>query len=699
MEKRVAGGRMSSAAAEPGKSKYRAKQSCIPCRTRKVKCDRIKPCQACCVRGLPSECEYVTTNEDRFLITQADAIDSLRNEVTRLKQQLADLENIKNMKGARDVNDKNNNHYGPQSSPQTSTPPGVDLALYEKYVLMESIVNVIASAPPEIVADTVAQVRKGASLETIALLANQSPEVLMEITDTGWNSAATLHTPSSSCSNSNNGGFLNDLPYTPPKSSITSDYSYGVPSTNMSSVSPFAAPVTTMPYTPTTGAPSVMNGSIISDAMEDGYTDPKVTPDLTEDQPMSDEEDISPGPLAARVSEKYAVVEALLDRFVDAFSPEVGSGNGASTTIRSAAGIRMFSPLLSDAFRAVSTTYFGQSMSQKNMEISGYKDYLTVLRDLQHALYDPVQSTAQGTLLTVALLMCFEALQRTTPGSVMNHGLGVLRLLEFRGPHKHMFGIEHLCFTELRPYWVCITVLTRVPTFLAREEWKTIPWSAGSSVKDIMHHLLDQVVEIPALLSQFDRFMEGLNSGYMEYTDVAPMQKVLWTWLADINQRLCQWKTTWADHYPGGQVTEALPQGADGFPVFQCRDPATMEVITPTILVYPDLRIAHSLCIYYSARLILATVDTRPTDAVQPQEQFEFACNICRSIEYFVRNSPGSVVNRLAFPLRVAYDALPEGNIERDYVATIFHLVERKFNLRLWGSMIPEISTRTKLLS
>lgn len=30
-----------------------------------------------------------------------------------------------------------------------------------------------------------------------------------------------------------------------------------------------------------------------------------------------------------------------------------------------------------------------------------------------------------------------------------------MKLLEHRGPENHMYGVEHLLFTELRPYWVC----------------------------------------------------------------------------------------------------------------------------------------------------------------------------------------------------------------------------------------------------
>ena len=168
-------------------------------------------------------------------------------------------------------------------------------------------------------------------------------------------------------------------------------------------------------------------------------------------------------------------MEVFLARFVDAFSPKVEGGWGSSTTLRSAAEFRAFSPILRDALEAVSVTYFGQATSDLQLELTAYDTYLSVLRNLQVALYDPEQSKSQAILLTVTVLMAFEvgfhsmhfistptltlrrilqSIQRTTSGSIVNHGRGALRLIEYRGAHRHMYGIEHMFFAEFRPYLV-----------------------------------------------------------------------------------------------------------------------------------------------------------------------------------------------------------------------------------------------------
>jgi hypothetical protein len=101
-------------------------------------------------------------------------------------------------------------------------------------------------------------------------------------------------------------------------------------------------------------------------------------------------------------------VDVFVERFVDAFAPEVDPRHGRAGALRAAAGIRMFSPLISDAFEAVSVAFFGRSIQNKQIEASGFRLYPRVLRSLQEALVDPERSKAESTLVTVILLLAFE---------------------------------------------------------------------------------------------------------------------------------------------------------------------------------------------------------------------------------------------------------------------------------------------------
>lgn len=122
-----------------------------------------------------------------------------------------------------------------------------------------------------------------------------------------------------------------------------------------------------------------------------------------------DEHDFDPsGVSLQRFDSQRPALDVFVERFVDAFSPEVDIKSGRAGAIRAAAEIRMFSPLISDAFEAVSVAFFGRSIQDKRIESGGFRLYPRVLRGLQEALKDPERSKAESTLVTVILLMAFE---------------------------------------------------------------------------------------------------------------------------------------------------------------------------------------------------------------------------------------------------------------------------------------------------
>lgn len=100
------------------------------------------------------------------------------------------------------------------------------------------------------------------------------------------------------------------------------------------------------------------------------------------------------------------------------------------------------------------------------------------------------------------------------------------------------------------------------------------------------------------------------------------------------------------------------------------------------------------MCVYYAFRLILSSIDTRPEDRVTPMEQYDFGCGICRTLEWYILTAPGNMINRLAFPTRVAWEAFPDNGPERAFMVEVLWLVSRRHSLGLWGSDMPELSVR-----
>lgn len=215
-----------------------------------------------------------------------------------------------------------------------------------------------------------------------------------------------------------------------------------------------------------------------------------------------------------------------------------------------------------------------------------------------------------------------------------------------------------------------------------------------------MHHLLDLAVEIPALLGQSDE-LNAATAANLSAHERKVKQTALWDGIADLTSRYLQWKKTYVDEYADGPPLEVSPTtpfasnlpGKDSFPVFQCRNLLTGAVITPTKYRFPDLRVAQCLCFYFATRLILSTVDSRPPgEAVGPLDQYALGCGICRSIEWYILTAPGNMINRLAFPVRVAWEVFPDGGPERKYMYEVLKVVEKRHSLALWGSSMPELS-------
>ena len=238
---------------------------------------------------------------------------------------------------------------------------------------------------------------------------------------------------------------------------------------------------------------------------------------------------------------------------------------------------------------------------------------------------------------------------------------------------------------------------------MAQEEWKTIPWSAGTTKKDILHHLLDLAVEIPALLCQSDEFQAALQSTVLSAHEKTVKQTDLWNNIADLTGRFLLWQRTWVDLYPDGPPREVDPSTPfssvatdnESFPIFQCRNLLTGAIITPSKFLYPDLRLSQTMCVYYAIRLILSTIDSRPPgQCAGPLDQYALGCGICRSLEWYILTAPGNMINRLAFPVRVAMEVFPDGGPERRFLYDVVKLVERRHSLALWGNAMPELSPR-----
>lgn len=238
---------------------------------------------------------------------------------------------------------------------------------------------------------------------------------------------------------------------------------------------------------------------------------------------------------------------------------------------------------------------------------------------------------------------------------------------------------------------VTSAIVNRRPTFLANKEWKTVPWPENGPPKDILHHLLDVAVDIPAYLAAFDNFKAGLKQGTIATVDwISSKQIALWETATELDHRLQLWHSIHATTYSMGYVREVFEDtirtsenDRDGpwrMPRFQCRDLSTGELVTPSVLVYPDLLLGFSMILYWAFRLVLPAVDDSGLlPVLSTHERYELACNICRSMSYYVPRAPGMTISRVMFPLRVAFDTFSDGMEEKKFMGELFRYIGYKF--------------------
>ncbi|KAF3093873.1 hypothetical protein TWF102_007698 [Orbilia oligospora] len=83
----------SSSAALKDRPSKRLALSCTKCRSRKVKCDRVQPCQSCCLRGEPDQCRFPSAETtDLNAVNQAYEIRRLRKELDSWKAKYTELQ-------------------------------------------------------------------------------------------------------------------------------------------------------------------------------------------------------------------------------------------------------------------------------------------------------------------------------------------------------------------------------------------------------------------------------------------------------------------------------------------------------------------------------------------------------------------------------------------------------------------------------
>jgi hypothetical protein len=213
-------------------------------------------------------------------------------------------------------------------------------------------------------------------------------------------------------------------------------------------------------------------------------------------------------------------------------------------------------------------------------------------------------------------------------------------------------------------------ILSRRPSFLSNGEWKTIPWSLRTTEKDLTQHLFDEMLEIPKMLWYSDLYRQSPEGP--EKLELRQMALLL---ANEIKSGLEQWKCKWLDRTNWRRPHEKILSRIDpDLPMlrYQHPDHPTGFFELPA-LVYPNGAIFAATCNYNAAMLIIYDTCRTLGGLEDRSAQLSVAREICQSMSYFLMYLPSSMMGRIAFAIVAAYDTLPEGAAEREYLKKVFH--------------------------
>ncbi|KAH8701813.1 hypothetical protein BGW36DRAFT_404733 [Talaromyces proteolyticus] len=270
-------------------------------------------------------------------------------------------------------------------------------------------------------------------------------------------------------------------------------------------------------------------------------------------------------------------------------------GDDCSAWMQETLEMATSTPILYDTLKAIAKLYFGETTKNPEMADIGQQVYIKVLRWVHSELNDSNTDTRIELLIIVVVLAMLELYRPRGESSMSQHWTASLAILERRGPLRHTTGIAHKLFVDLRYHWAIHFLRSRRSSFLSQEEWKTLPWEKPDK-KDALQSLLDEVLEIPALLEQFEEYKSLVASKSLSSSEDHIMKEALWARADYIQTQLNQWKNCYAATYPhGSQFKVPEANSIPSRPAFRRWDSKKSKIVTPNPIFYPSSMLAHSM--------------------------------------------------------------------------------------------------------
>lgn len=322
-------------------------------------------------------------------------------------------------------------------------------------------------------------------------------------------------------------------------------------------------------------------------------------------------------------------------------------------------------PCLDLAFSALSISRVGRSNNDMRLVKESTRLYGRALKDLQKVLYDSSRMHSPEVLAACSVLGLYEIFEG---GDAMNrsvgwvsHAAGAARLIEVRGPHDHVERQSHQLFLGARLPILFSAILRRKKTFLARQEWLSIPWQSMpcKTPHDVM---VDIAVDLPGLLEKFDLLRS--SSAPQTHTDLQDLLESC----NELQENLTLWEHNKKSFARPFLVTHKHGKG-DLYPFDQDMSWGN-HIFFNASLVYWAVQLVVSMTIT-QIEVLLASLGfpsrtLYPSTTSNQQHAHQHATCIAQSIPYALMSDMGALgINHIAFPLCLAFQHFTQTGDER----------------------------------
>ena len=206
-----------------------------------------------------------------------------------------------------------------------------------------------------------------------------------------------------------------------------------------------------------------------------------------------------------------------------------------------------------DSLRALAYGLLGKDRHIQSLQSQGARLYGNTLRKLRSKL--STQSKDELACLIKPIAIMGSYLISVENDLRFTHHRGLSRILEYCGPEYFQSPSLLPVFDSCRLTMISNSIVRRTPSFLAGEEWKTVPWAKAPHLKTWTSRLLDLMTEIPTVISGVLNLMGArimwYNNGFpterAEDPDVVPS---LQRRVEELKEKLANWRIEWEAAHP-----------------------------------------------------------------------------------------------------------------------------------------------------